>query len=64
MKDSKNVMDMKKNAVHGARSSSFETKDSGYKLYHLLFMAIIGLMLGAYLQIHVLKERDLLAEAA
>jgi len=57
MKDSKNVMDLKKQAISGSKSSGggSKSKEGGYKTYHILFMAVLGLALGAHIQMTYLN---------
>jgi hypothetical protein len=52
MKDSKNVMDLKNHAMASSTSGgqTATTKEGAFKLYHLIMMAVLGLLLGAYLQ--------------
>lgn len=52
MKDSKNVMDLKNHAMAGSTMGGHAstTKEGTFKLYHLIIMAVLGLLLGAYLQ--------------
>lgn len=57
MKDSKNFMAMKSNAM-GSKSSQGNTEvSSGYKIHHLMMVAIIGMLAGAYLQLKVLTPQ-------
>ena len=56
MKDSKNVMDLKNNAMAtGLQGSPASAKEGGFKFFHLLLLAVLGIMLGAYVQLHVFK---------
>lgn len=61
MKDSKNVLDLKHNAMSGTKANSGAStrSEGGFKLYHLLLTAVIGLMLGAYLQTTLFNQVQL-----
>ena len=47
-KDNKSLMDKKDAAVNGSKP------DNGFKMYHLLIATLLGILLGAYCQIHFL----------
>ena len=49
-KDNKSLLDKKDKAVNGSKSNS----DTGFKMPHLLIATILGILLGAYCQIHFL----------
>lgn len=59
MKDSKNVMDLKKDAIPGSKPSytATKSKEGGFKLYHVIMMAVFGLLMGAYLQVTLFKPQ-------
>jgi hypothetical protein len=58
MKDSKNLNDLKNTAMAGNQSNSGASskKEGSFKLYHLILMAVMGMMLGAYLQTTMFKQ--------
>mmetsp|Transcript_4332 Transcript_4332/g.7314 ORF Transcript_4332/g.7314 Transcript_4332/m.7314 type:complete len:84 (+) Transcript_4332:799-1050(+) len=54
LKDSKQVFDMKNKSVGGANADASLAKgEGGFKIYHLLFMGVLGLILGAYLRLQL-----------
>jgi len=61
MKDSKHILDLKKSAVgsKSLTSSGSSKAKEGFKFYHLLIMAILGLILGAYLSLNFKKKEEL-----
>ena len=54
MKESKNYMNMKKNAMGSKSSQGNSEVSSGYKFHHLMVVGVIGLLAGAYIQLKVL----------
>jgi len=58
MRDSKNFIDMKNNAVgsKSSQSGSDLSSKSGYKLHHLMVVGVIGMLAGAYAQLYVLPR--------
>ena len=64
MKDSKNLMDLKKQTVSSgkANSSAASNLEGGFKMYHLLIAAVVGLMLGAYIQLRFFKAQPLISQ--
>jgi len=55
--DSKNMLDLKNTAMAGpSYHASSDSKDGGFKYYHLLFIALFGLLFGAYVQIHYMNS--------
>ena len=48
MKDSKSVMDLKKDSMPGKTSTKAKPKDGGFMLYHLIMIGVLGLLMGAY----------------
>lgn len=57
MKDSNKILDLKKSAVGQKQLSGAGSAKSkeGFKFYHLLIVAILGLILGAYLSLNFKK---------
>ena len=57
MKDSKRIMDMGKDArpSSGNAGSDSESKEGGFKFYHILIMMVIGMALGAYVSMNFLN---------
>jgi len=57
MKDSKRIMDMGKDArpSSGSAGSDSESKEGGFKFYHILIMMVIGMALGAYVSMNFLN---------
>lgn len=55
MRDSASVMDMKNNAM-GAKGKNLNSSDasssSGFKAHHLMIVGVMGLMVGAYIQLY------------
>ena len=47
-------MTMKSNAMGSKSSQGSSEVSSGYKIHHLMMVAIIGMLAGAYLQLKVL----------
>jgi len=55
MQDSSSVMDMKNSALPRAKSSE-SSSQGGFKFYHLLIIAVIAMLAGAYVQLTYLRE--------
>lgn len=55
MKDSKSVLDMKQQAMPKGRSATTKSA-SGYQMYHLLFVGVVAMILGAYVSLTYLKK--------
>jgi len=61
MKDSKSVMDLAKQAMPssskpGTQSAS-KKQEGGFKLYHMLLMAVLGLIIGAYMSMTFINTK-------
>jgi len=51
LKDSKNILDFKNQAMGGGKvASGGSSSKGGYKMHNLLAISVVGLMVGAYLQ--------------
>lgn len=55
MKDSKNFQTMKNKAMGSKSSQGNSEVSSGYGIHHLMMVAIIGMLVGAYLQLKFLN---------
>ena len=56
MKDSKNFQTMKSKAMGSKSSQGNSEVSSGYGIHHLMMVAIIGMLVGAYLQLKFLTS--------
>lgn len=57
MKDSKSMMDLKKESIPAKPAGgAMKQKKDEFQLYHLIMIGVLGMLLGAFLQLKIYQR--------